>query len=44
MNEDVNANRNLFLKGVSKANGRKVESCSRIKDRNGSLALGEDEV
>ena len=25
-------------------NGRKVESCSRIKDGNGRLGLGEDEV
>ena len=25
-------------------NGGKVESCSRIKDGNGRLPLGEDEV
>ena len=27
-----------------KANGRKVESCGRIKDENRKLAVGEDEV
>ena len=30
MNEDVDGNKNLFLKEVSKMNGGKVESCSRI--------------
>ena len=29
---------------MSKANGGKVESCNRIKDRNGKLVLREDEV
>ena len=32
MNQDVNGNRKLFWKEVSKENRRKVESCSRIKD------------
>ena len=32
-----------FLK-VSKVNGVMGESCSRIKDRDGRLALGKDEV
>ena len=44
MNEDVNGNRKLFWKEVSNAKGGKVESCSRIKDGNGRLAQGEDEV
>ena len=41
---DVNGNRKLFWKEVSNAKGGKVESCSRIKDGNGSLAQGEGEV
>ena len=44
MNEDVNENRKLFWKVRSIEKGGKVESCSRIKDGNGRLALGEDEV
>ena len=44
MNENVNRNRELFWKEVSNAKVRKVESCSRIKDGNGRLAQGEDEV
>ena len=44
MNEDVNGNRKLFWKEVSNAKGGKVESCNRIKDGNGRLAQGEDEV
>ena len=44
INEDVNGNRKLFWKEVSNAKGRKVESCSRIKDGNRRLAQGEDEV
>ena len=38
MNEEVNENRKLFWKEVSNGKGGKVESCSRIKDRNGRLA------
>ena len=34
----------LFWKEVNNAKGGKVESCSRIKDGNGRLAQGEDEV
>ena len=37
MNEDVNGNRILFWKEVSNAKGRKVESCSRVKDGNGRI-------
>ena len=37
-NEDVNGNRKLFWKEASNEKGGKVESCSRIKDRNGRLA------
>ena len=32
MNEDVNGNRKLFWKEVSKAKRGKVESCSKIRD------------
>ena len=44
MNKDVNGNTKLFWKEVSNVKGRKVESCNRIKDENGKLAQGEDEV
>ena len=44
MNQDVNGNKKLFKKEVSKANGRKVENFNRIKDVNGSLVLEEAEV
>ena len=44
MNEDVNGNMKLFWSQVSNAKGGKVEICSRIKDENGKLAQGEDEV
>ena len=40
MNEGINRNRKLFWKEMSYALG----SCSRIKDGNGKLAQGEDEV
>ena len=41
MNRDVDGNRKLFWKEVK---GVKVESCDRIKDGTGRLALGKDEV
>ena len=44
MNQNVGGNRKMFWKVVSKVNGGKVESCSRIKDGNGCLALGKDVV
>ena len=44
MNDDVNGNMKLFCKEVSNLKGGKIESCSRIKDGNGRLAEGEDEV
>ena len=44
MNQDVYGNRKLFWKEVGKVNGVKAESCSRIKDGNGRLALEEDGV
>ena len=44
MNEDVNGNRKLFWKNVGNAKGGKVENCTRIKDGNGKLAQGDDEV
>ena len=40
----MNGNRKLFWKEVSNAKGGKVENCSRIKNGNGRLAQGEDEV
>ena len=44
MTQNVSGNRKLFWKEISRANGGKVESCSRIKDENERLELGEDEV
>ena len=44
INKDVIGNRKLFWKEVSNVKGGKVESCSRVKDGNGKLAQGEDEV
>ena len=44
MNQDVNGNRKLLWKEVSKANGGKVKNSNRIKDGNGRLALEEAEV
>ena len=41
VNQDVNGNMKLFWKEVGKANGRKVETCRKIKDGNGRLALEE---
>ena len=37
MNQDVNVSRKLFWKEEIKVNGRKIESCSRIKDGKGRL-------
>ena len=44
LNEDMNRNTKLFWKEVSNAKAGKGESCCRIKDGNGRLAHGEDEV
>ena len=44
MNPDVDGNRKFFWKEVSNVNVRKVWSSHRIKDGNGRLVLGEDEV
>ena len=44
MNQDVNGNRKLFWKVVSKVSLGKVENSNRIKDGNGRLALEEVEV
>ena len=44
MNEDVNGNRKLLWKETNKAKEGKMESCSKIKDENRRLALGEDRV
>ena len=37
MNQDVNGYRKLYWKEVSKVNGGKVKSCSRIKEGNWRL-------
>ena len=44
MNQDLNRNRKLFWKELSKENGGNVGSCARIKDGNRKLALEEVEV
>ena len=44
MNQDVNGNRKLFWKEVSKVNAGKVENPNIIKDENGRLVLKETEV
>ena len=44
MNKNVNGKRKLFWKEVSITKEGKMESCNRIKDGNGRLAQGEDEV
>ena len=44
MNEDVNGNRKLFWRKVSKAIGGKVENSNRIKDGYERLTLEEPEV
>ena len=41
---NVNGNRKHFWKEVSMVNRGKVESCRRINDGNGRLALAENEV
>ena len=41
MNQDVDGNKKLFWKEV---NGGKGESCSKMKNGNGRLVLGADEV
>ena len=42
MNQDVDENRKLFWIEMGKVLGEKLESCSKIKDGNGVLALGKD--
>ena len=42
MNQYIDGNMKLFQKEVSKVSEKKMESCCRIKDGNGRLALGED--
>ena len=44
MSQDVNVNKELFWREVSKVNKDKGESCNKVKDRNGGLALLEVEV
>ena len=44
LNQDINGNKKLFLKEVSKSNLGKLDSCSKIKERKGRLALGGVQV
>ena len=44
MNQNVDGNNKLFWKEGNKVKGGKVESCTKLKDGNGRLTLGEDEV
>ena len=44
MNQDVNGNRKLLWKEMSRANGGKVENSNRIKDGNLRLVLENAEV
>ena len=44
MNEDLNGNRKLFCKAVSKVNGGKGKISNKIKDGNGRLLLEETEI
>ena len=41
---NVFAGGSVFWKKMSEVKGGKAESCSRIKDRNGRLALVENEM
>ena len=40
MNQDVNGNKKLFWKEVSKAHGGKVENSNRLKDEKGVVGIG----
>ena len=42
--QDVDGNKEVFRKGVSKMNGGKGKICRIIKDGDGRLALGGNEV
>ena len=42
--QDVGGNRNFLRKEMGMVNGRKVESWSRIKNGNGKMRVGEDEL
>ena len=39
LNQDMNGNRKLFLKEVSKVNGGKVENSNRKENGNGKLVI-----
>ena len=43
INQYVSGNKKLFWEEMSKMNGGKLESSSRIKDGNGRLVVGDDE-
>ena len=44
MNQEVCENIKLFRRKFVKISGGKVESCSRIKDRNGRVVVGENKI
>ena len=44
MNEDVNGSQKLFWKAMHNVKVGKVENCSRIKEGNGRLPWGKNEV
>ena len=44
MNDDLNGNVKLFWKEVRKANGSTKSGCKRIKGRDGSMLIEEDDV
>ena len=44
MIQDVGGNRKLLWKEVGEVNGENMENYNSIEDRNGRLAVGEDEV
>ena len=44
MNEELNGNSKLFSKEENNVKKGKMDSCGRIRDGNGRLVQGEDEV
>ena len=44
MNDDLNGNVKLFWKEVRKANGSTKSGCKRIKGRDGSMLIEEEDV
>ena len=40
----MGGNRELYWKEVSKVDSERAENCNRIKDKNGTLAVGENDT